>query len=246
MIVLRESPDWGRLTHGSTQGMEGVDAALGRPPGFMREAIELWDATFRRSFFEVRQALKDLTLRSFASVRGARVIPASEVDAWPPESIVLFSDDDDWFAPDVVERIARLRRRPHGVTWTSIVHDGGFKVRPGGFCYTNNYAVMSGAPLGGPWSERVLLHGKADTTFHRSGFYARTLSRSLSASNKHPASALRVRDALAALPGPDGLAAEVEAFLHRADAAAAPSGELAWLADPAAATVELFAGLGRR
>ena len=156
------------------------------------------------------------------------------VDLSLPETLVM------GIAAVFVQSFWRAKRRPHLVHLSFNVASLVLAI------VTSHFVFMAGAPLGGPWSERVLLHGKADATFHRSGFYARTLSRSLSASNKHPASALRVRDALAALPGPDGLVAEVEAFLHRADVAGAPSGELAWLADPATATVELFAGLGRR
>lgn len=243
VIVLRQSPDWRRLTYSDLDVTERLDRALRRPPGFLRQAIELWDSTFTSTFFEVRQALKDIAMRSFAAVRGATVIPASEVDPWPPADVTLFSDDDDWYAPHVVEHLGGVPRRTHGATWTSIYFTGEFTLRKPGFCYTNNYVVMAGAPLGGPWTERVLQHGRADVTFRDPGFRTAELAQPLSASNKHPASAQMIRDALAERPGRDGLVAAVEGFNRRVAQAEPPTGDLAWASEPAAAVAEIFAGL---
>jgi len=247
VIVLRQSPNWGRLTPAYLDETEPIDRALRRPPGFTRSFIELWDATFRTTFFEVRKALKDITLRSFAAVRDADVVPFTEVGDWPPAPLVLFSDDDDWFAPDVVEKVASFSRKLGGVTWDSTVLYRGMLVRRSdAYCYTNNYAVTERVRLPGPWTERVLPHGKAEVTFRRRGFRAGHLPLPLSVANNHPASAQQIRVVLDRRPGRDGLIEEVEAFRESAALAGSPAGDLAWAAEPVAAAVELFGGLALR
>lgn len=244
--MLRKSPDWGRLDGSYLSQTSPMDRELQRPTGFTEAFIELWDATFTTSFFAVRQALKDITLRNFAAVREARLVTAADLRSWPPSRLTLFSDDDDWFAPDLVEHLARVAEKADGITWTATMYSGQFLRSPEILCSTNNYAVSAWADVGSRWQEAVLRHGRATRTFRTKGFRTVHLPLPLSVFNRHPASALTITQALDERPGRDGLVALLEEFNARAATAAPPDGDLSWAVEPAAATAELFSQLRPR
>lgn len=238
-LVLRQSPDWGNLDHNYLDQTEEFDRLIGRTPGFTRGIIELWDATFDISFFEIRQKLKELTLDNLARVKNAKV---HHINDMPSKArFWLFTDDDDWFCPDIVAALRSHAPKTQGITWKSCRFDGSFTMREhdSGFCYTNNYALTD---RGGAWRDRVVQHGDANTLFASSEIRTQALPICLSVANKHPCSTVILEKALAETPGPEGLIALVSGFNDRAQRMRLPE-EISWARPWAEATVALFAGL---
>lgn len=232
-IILRQSPDWARPDKSYQVGTaDAFDRLRNRPPGFTRSLISLWNHTFGIGFFETRQFLKDVTLRNFATVRDAELVEVEKIPALGrTPSLILFSDDDDWFNPDIIARLAvSLDREVEGLTWTSVRFDGAFQRRTDdpGFCFTNNYAVTERyVTRDRQWLTRVLQHGDANARFHEPDFAARHMEAPLSIASKHPASTVMLEKALAERPGRDGLIALVEGFNARAEDTSLPA-DLAW------------------
>ena len=133
-----------------------------------RQAIELWNSTFETSFFAMREAIQILTLDALGAVEGTRLVSPDlyTLDRLPdrelrPDEMRLFedldrdgenvpdlallTDDDDWYAPDIVERLLPAAAGHDGLTWTSVVYDGVLTRRDAlaDFCFTNNYAVTA-------------------------------------------------------------------------------------------------------
>lgn len=90
-IGIRKTLDW----HDEAL----VDARI--LPSF-RPKYDQWNATFTVRYAAFRQRLKEIAAANLARVQGARVVPLDEV---PPGAWVLPIDDDDWLAPDLVERV---------------------------------------------------------------------------------------------------------------------------------------------
>ena len=120
-----------------------------------RPKAELWDETFNVSYTEFRAELRRIAQLSFSRVAGATV--TEDWDAIPEGALVLPVDDDDWFAPEVVEVLDGLRRPDAACyRWPSTFlerpHSLGHRLylqrrrlfpwlRPLYFCTTNNYAL---------------------------------------------------------------------------------------------------------
>ena len=98
LIVLRQSPNW-EDGPSILDAAETYDRLIGRPIGFARGFIELWNKTFVTTYFQVRKILKEITLANFMTVKGADCVRLNELLEKPEiaADIILFSDDDDWF-----------------------------------------------------------------------------------------------------------------------------------------------------
>jgi hypothetical protein len=247
LIVLRQSPNW---EDGASilAAAEAYDRLIGRPIGFARGFIELWNKTFVTTYFQVRQNLKEITLASFIAVKGADCVRLNELLEKPEiaADIILFSDDDDWFSPVIVKELEGVPAEIGGVTWPSVRYDGAFQLRKDTYCYTNNYAVLAPAQKDPHWVELYAQHGGADACFHqRAVVKAKRIGSLLSVTNKHPASTVTIEKMLAKTPGRDGLVQLVEEYVCRG-MVNRPAPELQWSEPLAAQAVELFASLKTR
>jgi hypothetical protein len=102
-IVVRQTLDWAdaRL----------VDAQI--VPKF-RPKYELWNATLSIPYPSFRQRLKEIARDSLERVRGAEI---TTLDRVPVNALCVPIDDDDWFAPDLVEQIRDVRPEACGYVW---------------------------------------------------------------------------------------------------------------------------------
>lgn len=119
--------------------------------------VALWDATFALPYRAFRAELKKIAQLNLSRVAGA-VVAAHWRDI-PEGALVAPADDDDWFAPELAERLAALPAHA-GVYWTSsfleVPIDLGHRfgllrkrlfpgTRPKWICTTNNYALPKSA-----------------------------------------------------------------------------------------------------
>jgi hypothetical protein len=247
LIVLRQSPDWEDGTS-ILAGAEAYDRLIGRPIGFTRGFIELWNKTFATTYFQVRQRLKEITLANFMAVKSADCVQLSELQQKPEiaADILLFSDDDDWFNPIIVKDLEGIPIEIGGVTWPSVRYDGAFQLRKDVYCYTNNYALLAPAQKEPSWIELCAQHGGADACFHKRAVVKTTqIGSLLSVTNKHPASTVTIEKMLAKTPGRDGLVQLVEDYVCRGKVNR-PVPELQWSEQFTAQAVEVFASLKTR
>jgi hypothetical protein len=127
------------------------DAAV---PEKFRPTVELWDATFTMPFRLFRARLREIAARSWLEAGLDVCVDWEDV---PDGELFLPSDDDDWFAPDIVGELERRwAGSTFGCSWTSTFvevplhwrHRYGklartvLPVPPKNWCTTNNYALV--------------------------------------------------------------------------------------------------------
>jgi len=215
LIVLRQSPDWSRITREQyRQQSRAFCLLLDRPADQMNDVVDAWDAQFAVSFFETRQAMKDIAQRSLAAVAGASCVDEAsfEPSAGRP---VCFVDDDDWFAPVLGEQVGSLSACD-GALWTHVALGFGNRLQrfaPAAtdwWCFTNNYAV-SPAYVGRHGIAAVTQHWIADQTFRT--LRLRHVMAPLSVANKHPASVVFLERSLDGPVSGQSLTRAVAAFV---------------------------------
>lgn len=265
-IVLRQSPEWATQTYADLEKTRDFCRLIGWPENFIIERVMLWDRTFKTGFFAVRQVLKEISLDNFRSVGGAKLVPLEQArEALDPTAFYLFTDDDDWYRPDIGRVLSELNPRAcDAILWHSGRFHEGLTCRLPDDFYTNNYAV-SGAMLRQKRGnlEKVSQHFKAHETFfgntpmsmaRRIGYGSLVrrftvkgfspiirLSDYLSMSNKHPASTV-VLKRLGDNPTPKQLRTLVEnSILGNRSAAVSP--EFHWALTFMAQVNDLFARL---
>lgn len=200
VVVLRQSPDWHALASGEHHDTAAFDRFIGRPVGTTAELIAFWNATFPVGFYEARASMKDVTLDNLHRMAGVAVLPLEQFR--PPydgQALYAFTDDDDWFAPDLADALLGSSAGvSDAAVWTSVRFDGGFLTRPNdGFCYTNTYCVHGGFLAGGD-AERgaaAVQHMSAQVLLHEPGVFLARLDRPLSVTHKHPCSTLTLERA---------------------------------------------------
>lgn len=120
--------------------------------------VNAWNATFRLPYHAFRRELKTIAQANLAQVKGAVVCPWEEV---PDGALVAPVDDDDWFAPHLVEAIdATARTELLGMHWQQSVLEVPINsshrlqlmlrrwipgLRPRWLCATNNYVIRKGS-----------------------------------------------------------------------------------------------------
>ncbi len=129
IIVLRNSPDWKFLSDKLIA--EGyLDPKLylpdPLPAGFPTDTetiIGRWNKLFPENFFAARQALKEMTLVHFEEMGADAVLPQREFEEdiaqWTDNSIIFFTDDDDFASKDLFDVVAPHLRTPGVVRWPS-------------------------------------------------------------------------------------------------------------------------------
>jgi len=253
-IVVRQSPDWRHTPHaelieGSRAFCRAVGAATGFGENFISDVVGVWDATFATPYFQVRALMKDIAQENLREVRSATLVPldAAHADA-TSAPLHVFIDDDDWLRADICDALQPHLDGADGYIFGNILCVSRIELRRlEDGCYTNNYAVASPylARHGGR-CESVAQHWDANQAFHHPEFRRRYVPLYLSATNKHPASAMKLKDGLQhdALSG-NTLRRLVEAFVDESAQAQAPE-PAAWVLPYARRVRGVFADLLRR
>lgn len=146
-ICLRSTVDWG-------------DAAAFRAqldPAFAPK-VDAWNSTFRLPYHLFRRELRAIAQANLERVEGAVLCSWEEV---PDGSLVAPVDDDDWFAPHLVEAIqATANPEVVGIHWQQSVLEVPINtghrlrllqrrlipgLRPRWLCATNSYVIRKGS-----------------------------------------------------------------------------------------------------
>jgi len=219
-IILRQSPDWAKQTYADLEQTRAFCRLIGRPETYIIDRVLLWDKTFRTSFFAARQFMKDISQENFRTVEHTRLVPSTDIKTvLDRNALYLFTDDDDWYHPQIAQRLAEIDPRACDVVLyeTATLGPGLTLWKDHYACSTNGYAVSGEVLLQKPGNiERVTQHFDAQAAFIRKS-YASVLRRIgyaslyrrltikgyksvvrlpeyLSVSNKHPASTLSLGD----------------------------------------------------
>jgi hypothetical protein len=120
--------------------------------------LEVWNETFEMPYHLFRARVFEIAQANLAEVRGAQV---AEWDQIPEGALVLPTDDDDWFAPHIAEKLELVRRPGTEAylwipTWAEIPMWFGHRLYlvrqflfpwtpPKWRCSTNNYAMVKRA-----------------------------------------------------------------------------------------------------
>jgi hypothetical protein len=170
-----------------------VDAQLF--PEF-RAKRALWDATFGLPYHLFRHRVKEIAQRNLAEVRGVTVSSPADL---PDGALVVPVDDDDWFAPDLADHLARaydpaargyrwplrvMQARLPGNPLSRLLHGRRDPLRAEHTewtCGTNNYAVL----YEGAWKETLRSHGEASRRFDAEPGAVRRLDATLSLQNRN-------------------------------------------------------------
>lgn len=211
-IVLRQSPDWKSQTYADLEKTREFCLRIGRPETLIIDRVKLWDRTLAVSFFETRQAMKEISLENFRSVSGASLTGLSDAGRLlRPDAFYLFTDDDDWYHPDIAQTLQQFNpRKRAAIQWNPAVISNGIEYIDAGMFWSNNYAVTGSYLLQRKENlDLVCQHYRADGAFrarlsatHRRMGYPALLHRLfhpgyrvwehldayLSIENKHPAS----------------------------------------------------------
>ena len=202
-IVMRQSPDWRNTTHdelieGSRAFCRAVAGATGLTENFISDVVSVWDRTFPMTYFHLRAVMKDIAMENLAAVRRAARVPLLSADTASAAELHLFIDDDDWLHPQLYFELQRYANGADGYVFGNILCASRLQLRRvEDGCYTNNYAVSAHylRALDGR-TERVAQHWDAHEAFHAPGFRLTHVPLYLSATNKHPASAMKLKDGL--------------------------------------------------
>ena len=236
-IVIRQSPDWRNTPHNELIAMSrtfcrSVSAATGFPENFIADIVRVWDATFKRPFFDVRAVLKDIAQENLAHVARARR-STLERSAHAREALIVPIDDDDWLRPDLFDALQpHMQDDADGYVYGNALCDSGVTLRAlDGGCYTNNYAVTGKFLASAPDRlNRVYQHWDANGAFLQPSFRRVDVALYLSATNKHPASAMKLKDGLGIEPPTaNQLGRLIEAYIDESARSVVPA-EAEWVA----------------
>ena len=183
---------------------------VNRPEDQIIRTARLWDDTFRLTFCETRQAMKELAQANLTLVAPQEVTD-QQPTAFLPGAFYLFTDDDDWYSPELPKALANVTEGTHdGVTWGNVmlgpwrkgvaepildepepVHFRPLTVA----CHSNNYALTGDylQRTKKAW-KKVFSHGHADEVF--ATLPVANVPRYLSIKNTNPASTVFLENGL--------------------------------------------------
>ena len=231
LIVVRQSFDWSKVRSVDDLNPEKFDKLVGFSIGRTRSAIELWNNTFQKSFFEVRHLLKLISIQSFKAAQNTDIDLTGhrkEISRW---RIVLLTDDDDWIKVDWLQSLPKQNSSIRFCRWQSIKFNGNIEVRENSehFSYTNNYALY---PLSRKYYKLKDLYQHGDQNRHHnllSPPMIDYLNIPITITHKHPASAGMMNRLLSQTEnGSQALYNSVERYLSRIDQLIIPE-ELSWI-----------------
>jgi len=210
-VIMRQSPQWRAFDLDNTRRFL---AKINWPEDMIIEFASAWNASFSVSFLEFRARVKEISIDNFLSIddsvlvflsqhQGDSALKALE-DAIPEDAIVLFSDDDDWFHPQIFRRIQN-RIWADGCYWDHLF-TGLIEVeipaqnlrnvtllrRKGEpMLFTNNYA-LTGAAVRRLGLKQVAEHYDTQTAIREQWLKIDPVEAYLSAANKHPCSSTAI------------------------------------------------------
>jgi hypothetical protein len=252
-ICLRQSPDWrgtprAQLIEDSRAFCRLVGGPTGLHENFIADIVEVWDQTFALPFFQVRALLKDIARENLRTVEGCECVPlrAHAPIATPHAQLYLFIDDDDWLHPHFWRHFrTHLSEAIDGYVFGNILCTATIQLRAlADGCYTNNYAVAAHAlrQHADPTSA-FGQHWDANRSFHTPPFRLAQVPLYLSATNKHPASAMKLKDGLQGeRPAAARLRQLVERYVDESAQAILPE-QAQWIATCREQTRVLFAAV---
>ena len=262
-FISRQSPDWASLAADYESGKR-LDLYRYKPrhdiPGFPKHIekwIGAWNRRFGLNFFRCRQILKETAMDLVARVPDSKLMSEADVsvrayEIGQSESIVFYLDDDDWFDPDLQQRLTELDLDGIDVAVFPLVrlgrevftfvrageaadivigerHDFDFRYQ------TNNYGIRAGrVPLEAlPYlKDHVEGSGYADRIALTDGYFDRIVS----ATNKTPCSASGLP---ALFDRPDRTVSLIRGYVDGLRAVPIPD-SLMWLNEPIDRTIGLF------
>lgn len=179
-IIERQSPDWGSSGYDAAQAATLMAGYMQEDTGgrlewatHTRNLHALWESCFTTPFSSCRRFLKDLAHQSWQGVRDCNVLFSEAQHQAVSDSVfgghgwVLFTDDDDWYAPDVFVRVEEMMAQKPSccMVWNRVRFDGNVAVTPIEpaadhplWVYTNNYAVRANAIARGTRVGSVMRH----------------------------------------------------------------------------------------
>lgn len=211
VIVERQSPDWGSQTFNSKVASALIARRLrgGTPQeeafGSQTLALhDLWARCFTVSFAVCRLFLKEIAHETWQKVNDCNGIFSEQQHGTVSASVlggsglVLFTDDDDWYSPNVFERIAEanVSSNVHCILWNRVRFNGNISNTPivptdqfPLWAYTNNYAVRTNVFAAGSSVGSVMHHGLANRMVEQQTWEICILPHAgLSVTNKSPCS----------------------------------------------------------
>jgi len=230
LVALRQSFDWSRIKCVDDLAPEEFDAKVMHPIGTTRRSVDAWNLAFKKSFFQTRHELKQLTLKNLRSLRHTdlELLPRrAKISSW---RVLLLSDDDDWVAPDWLERLPIDARQLLFCRWQSVRFNGAWYFRPNSreYSFTNNYCVF---PLARNFYDLSQVYQHFDQDKIHSQLPLGSVSYidfPLTVTHKHPASANTMRQLLLDSDWDAGVLRDsVKNFLERSSSMAIPE-SLKW------------------
>lgn len=194
-IVIRKSPNW--LTYDSEMSRQFC-RENNFPETLIIEYIDIWDRILKVDYRQFRHALQAIAKENFSRVLNSETVSYQDMLDIDANDLVAFTDDDDWFAPDLFSN----RGNVHGLKWSSIRigrifsadfaygTEAPFSFRPpSSTIYTNTYYV-TGQIIRVLGIDSLFEHTSADRAFYNKSFRPQETVNYLSCANKSPASAL--------------------------------------------------------
>jgi len=205
-IVLRQSPDWENISINKFREQSRRFCELiGRPTEQINMYVDLWNKTFKISFFETRQKIKEITIENLHSIENVEIV--NNIDELIPSDIkegyYIFIDDDDWLHPQIADLLSEIdnKNMGNGIVWGSVAFgtlNKNIIIRRklDGYCYTNNYAIIGNFLkfylLNN--DNKIFQHGKAHNILVKNGRLI--INEYWSITNKNPSSTVYMEQLL--------------------------------------------------
>jgi hypothetical protein len=223
-----------------------------RPSEQVNMSVDLWDRTFKRSFFDIRQEIKEIALANFATVENAEILNGTEATtpANLEEGFYIFTDDDDWLHPRISKLLSNVdnSQQTSGVVWGSVAFGTQNRMiitrrNANGFCYTNNYAITGKYLKKDPEHYyAVFQHGGANKALEQHS--AKIIEAYWSVTNKNPTSTVYMERVLKGNFSSQLLIGAVEDYLQRCEHIDAEiDSSLQWARPLMYEMVRIFSGL---
>lgn len=131
IIVLRNSPNWeinAKIWQEKQELVPKLFLPNPLPSGFPLNTVDLirlWNETFKIDFFSIRSLIKKIASKRFIEMRPDHIITQVEFEAnplnWTKDSLIFFSDDDDFACADLFDRVEpHMAGNVQCVRWSSI------------------------------------------------------------------------------------------------------------------------------
>jgi hypothetical protein len=263
LFILRQSPDWHSLSTDFKKGVK-IDPSRFRPPmpvpGFPGRIVQLvaqWNAQMGVDFFSCRSRLKELSDDSIAQIRGAKRISyldVADMGGDIEDYVAFYHDDDDWFAPDMEQILAKSLPKDYDVCvfplvriatqTTTLVRQGqdgrpdelvGIP-RPFSHRYQSNNYGLNGRIFDGEVLQGMKDHILGSEYANANGLRDVYINRIVSATAKTPCSAQAVAQMFRQ---PDKAQDYVRAYVAALEALDIPK-SLPWVSSRVKSVLELF------